>query len=71
MMVDAVAPVPMLTVRLAQVRRKLATIHDLDELRAFRQGLSDHGILADPLQSEIAARMTALYAAQRGLGVQR
>lgn len=70
-MVDAVTPVPMSAERLAQARRKLRRIHDLDELRVFRQGLSDQGVLADPLQGEIAARMTALHAAQSGMGVQR
>lgn len=67
-MVDPVSPVPVSDARLARMRRKLATIHDLDELRAFRDGLTDQGLLSDPIRGEIQARMTALYAAQTGNG---
>lgn len=62
-------PIPMSAERLKRMRAKLATIHDLDELRAFRDGLTNQGLLGDPIRGEIQARMTALYAASTGKGL--
>ena len=67
-MVDAVQPAAMTADQLARARRKLATIHDLEGLRGFREGLSVQELLSDPNRGEIQARMTALYAAKTGKG---